>query len=157
MSHAPKGLIVVDLQNAFQPAQKVVDGIHNILGEYDVIIAMRFINMPGSLFESEIDFRRCYKDCPDAEFVIDLKATQIFDHVSYGLVPDQVEKIKAYGIERWDICGCDTHACVLSTCFSLFDVGIKINVLGDLCTSSDGDKMHRNALKIMERCFGTQK
>lgn len=51
------------------------------------------------------------------------------------------------------VIGFDTDACVLSTCFDLFNNDINFRVIADGCFSSGGKAMHRCGLEIMDRQF----
>lgn len=61
------GLILVDLQHAFSPDQKTVDNIATALHRYDFVIALRHVNKPNSIFETELNFTRCYEGDADAQ------------------------------------------------------------------------------------------
>ena len=148
------GLIVVDLQKAFRPPASMVEGIKTILPNYDVIIATQFLNRKWSLYETEINYTQCHIGSPEAEIVIPLSPKAVFDRFSYGVQPNHLQKLKQYPVQRWDIVGCDTEACVLATCYNLWDGGLKFRVLKDLCHSSGGPDCHEAALKIMARSFG---
>lgn len=52
-----------------------------------------------------------------------------------------------------DVIGFDTDACVLSTCFDLFNKGVPFRILANGCWSSGGAKMHKAGLSIMRRQF----
>lgn len=148
------GLIVIDLQHAFNPCETVVRHIADALPDYDYLVALRHINTPGSLFESELDFTRCYEGAADAELVIPLPGAVIFDHNSYGILPGQIETLRQFDVKRWDIGGVDTHGCVLATCFNLFDHHIRFRVLKSLCHSSKGENIQQASFDIMALCFG---
>ena len=53
-----------------------------------------------------------------------------------------------------DIIGCDSDACVLATCFALFDGGYQFKILTPYIYSTGGDVMHNEAYDIMVRNFG---
>lgn len=151
---APTGLIVVDLQKGFNPPAEQFEGIRAILGEYDVIIATQFFNKVWSLFETELNYTLCQRGSPESEIVIPLNPNLVFDRFGYGLNMHHIEKLKALPVMRWDVVGCDTEACVLSTCYDMWNYGIKFRVLKDLCTSSGGQECHDAAITIMKRSFG---
>lgn len=153
LANKPTGLILVDLQHAFHPDAAVVARIEQALSQYDFIVALRHINYPQSLFETELNFTRCYEGQPDAEIVIPLPGALVFDHASYGMETGQIEKLKAFEIDRWDIGGVDTHGCVLATCFNLFDHQVKFRVIKEYCHSSKGKDVQDAAFNIMELCF----
>lgn len=148
------GLIVVDLQRAFNPSPQLVSGIQDILSKYDIIVATQFLNKKWSLFETELNYKECQFGSTESEIVVPLRPKNVFDRYSYGLQPAHIERLREYPVQRWDICGCDTEACVLATCYNLWDNGIKFRVLKELCASSGGEQTHQAALTIMKRSFG---
>lgn len=148
------GLIVVDLQKAFRPSPDIVQGIAAILDQYDVVVATKFLNRQWSLYETELGYTQCQIGSPESEIVIPLRPKHVFDRFSYGVQAVHIETLKAYPVMCWDIVGCDTEACVLATCYNLWDNNIKFRVLKNLCHSSGGRDYHDAALKVMERSFG---
>lgn len=149
-----RGLIVVDLQAAFRPPAWQIAKIENILGNYEIVIATQFLNKVWSLYETELGYTRCQMGAPDSEIVIPLRPKLVFDRFSYGVQSSHIEKLKQFPVKRWDIVGCDTDACVLATCYNMWDNGIRFRVLADYCNSSGGKDVHEAALKIMARNFG---
>jgi len=148
------GLIVVDLQRAFGPPPELVENIRQILPEYGIVVATQFLNRPKSLYETQLNYTRCQIGSPESEIVIPLKPAAVFDRFSYGLQPVHIERLKQYPVASWDIVGCDTEACVLATCYNLWDYGIPFKVLKHLCYSSGGEEQQQAAFKVMERSFG---
>lgn len=148
------GLIVVDLQHAFSPPDDVVQGIAEILPQYDVVIATQYLNKKWSMFETELGYTKCQIGSRDAEIVIPLRPRAVFDRFSYGLQQDHIDRLKEFPVLRWDIVGCDTEACVLATCYNLWDNEIKFRVLKHLCHSSGGQECHEAGLTIMRRSLG---
>lgn len=151
---AQTGLIVVDLQQAFSPPPHIVQGIAEILPQYDVVIATKYLNKKWSLFETELGYTQCQIGSPESEIVIPLRPRAVFDRFSYGLLQAHIERLKEYPVRRWDIVGCDTEACVLATCYDLWDNDIRFTVLKHLCHSSGGQECHEAGLRIMKRSLG---
>lgn len=148
------GLIVVDLQHAFNPPPHLVEGIRTILPEYGIVVATQFLNKAKSLYETQLNYTSCQIGSRESEIVIPLKPKFVFDRFSYGLQPVHIEQLKSCPVASWDIVGCDTEACVLATCYNLWDNGIRFRVRKELCHSSGGIEQHEAALKIMKRSFG---
>lgn len=148
------GLIVVDLQHAFFPPPHIVEGIAAILPRYDIVIATQYLNKKWSLFETKLGYTDCQIGSHESQIVIPLRPRAIFDRFSYGLRPEHIAQLKRYPVLSWDVVGCDTEACVLSTCYNLWDSEIQFNVLKDLCHSSGGQEYHDAAMLIMGRSFG---
>jgi nicotinamidase-related amidase len=150
---AKTGLIVVDLQRAFSPPPDLVTGIQAILPRYDCVIATQYLNHPGSLFETELNYTKCQLGSRESEIVAPLNPVAVFDRYSYGLQKPHIDMLKKQGVDRWDIAGCDTDACVLATCLALWDNGIRFRVIKELCHSSGGAAVHAAALEILKRNF----
>ena len=55
--------------------------------------------------------------------------------------------------DKIDIIGCETDACVLATCFSLWDDGIDFNVLWNYVYTNSDIKI-KEIRKIYKRNFG---
>ena len=77
----------------------------------------------------------------------------VLDKRGYGLTAEQIEQLRAAGINKALVCGVDTDACVLGVVFTLFDAGIDCEVESQLCWSSTG--LHHEALTIVREQFGT--
>lgn len=132
----------------------MVEKIKNIRDGYDVVIATQFINPLWGRFEKILGYKECRLGSPESDIVIPLSPQKVFDRFSYGLQRPHVEALKEYPVRSWDIVGCDTEACVLATCYALWDANIDFRVLKELCYSSGGEALHRAALDIMKRSFG---
>jgi len=144
-------LLVVDLQPAFKLEpyySKLLDYIDEHRHEYDIVAATLFQNTEDSQF-----VRLCnYRETMDLE--------------SLDFKPDMVISKSTYGIgEKWcgyfdkllaniTVIGCDTDACVLSTCYDLFNNNNRFRVLTDYCYSTGGEACHKIGVSIMERNFG---
>ena len=148
-----KGLIVVDLQRAFSPPPALIEGIKKIREGYDCVVTTQFLNHPGSLFETELKYMACQLGSKESEIIIPLSPIAVFDRYSYGLQRPHIEMLKKQVVERLDIVGCDTDACVLATCFALWDNGVRFRVIEELCNSSRGQALHDAAIMIIKRSF----
>jgi len=149
-----KGLIVVDLQRAFLPPPAMVEKIRALLPEYTIVVATQFLNRPGSLYETRLNYARCQIGSEESEIVIPLRPQAVFDRYCYGLQAPHIAWLKKQDVAQWDIVGCDTEACVLATCYALWNNAIPFRVLAHLCHSSGGADLHDAALRVMERSFG---
>ncbi|MHB8116992.1 MAG: hypothetical protein ACYDCW_14155 [Acidithiobacillus ferrivorans] len=49
------GLLVIDLQYGFSPKPDLVERIRDAAQEYSVVVATRFVNLPGSLFRTRLN------------------------------------------------------------------------------------------------------
>jgi len=144
-----KTLLVVDLQKQFKGDKydKCLEYIEKHREEYDRIIATLFVN-DASINRNFIKKLK-FKDCRDAvvddiEFATDM----IIVKNGYGLQPGIFGKK-----DKIDIIGCETDACVLATCFSLWDDGIDFNVLWNYVYTNSDIKI-KEIRKIYKRNFG---
>lgn len=81
---------------------------------------------------------------------LDFTPEYVITHDGYS--PSRYIKFESEDVVH--VFGFDTDACVLSTCFDLFNSGVNFDIWTDLCWSSGGKKMHECGLSIMNRQFG---
>ena len=81
---------------------------------------------------------------------LQFKAHYVYEHSGYAIR----EYPKFRPNDKVVIVGFDTDACVLATCFDLFDLGVNFQILADGCWSSGGRSMHKYGLAVMRRQFG---
>ena len=146
-------LYVIDLQHDFVKGAdgryvytKCLEFINSHGADYDAIIAPVFIQNPTENinFARFIDYDGCKVYTP-LEFAPD----KIIYHSGY------TGYVNALNVnDQVDIIGFDTDACVLSTCFDLFNHNVNFRILSEYCYSSGGKNAHRAGLAIMKRQFG---
>ncbi len=146
-----KTLLVVDLQPTFKVEPyytKLLNFIEKNRDNYSKIIATRFVNNPDSIFVRKLG----YKDCEKAE-ELDFKADYIIEkNAHYDIRSGTIKELLSN--KNIDVMGADADACVLSTCFSLWNNDINFHILKDYIYSSGGDKYLEQAISIMSRNFG---
>lgn len=76
----------------------------------------------------------------------------ITTHVAYSCVEDGLVRL-LHGNTMTYIAGWESDACVLGTCFDLFDKGVPFRIVTD-CIASERQNAHEAALVIMNRNFG---
>ena len=81
---------------------------------------------------------------------LDYRADKYFLHSGYA--PITMDTLSQN--DRVTVVGFDTDACVLATCFDLWDKQVNLRILANGCYSSGGSKMHNAGLSIMKRQFG---
>lgn len=146
-----RGLLVVDVQTAFHPPSWLIAGIGAIVDRYAVTVATHFTNPPGSLYRTRLDWHGCG---PGAnQLVIPFFPDYIVEKTGYGLPAEEAARLAAMQVSGWDICGLETDACVLACAMSLWDAGVPVCILEDLCASPNAE-LHAAALKIAKRSFG---
>jgi len=63
-----------------------------------------------------------------------------------------LDQLRTY--RRVLVCGADTDACVLGVALGLFDAGVPIGVVTDLCLSAGGPAAHWAGLVVLHRQLG---
>lgn len=145
-----KILLVVDLQPSFKKEPEydsAIDFIRTHGSEYDTIIATRFINHVDSFFVSKLHYNECL-----TRDHLDFSPDKLIGKFGYGL--DLGRHYKLFNDAEVDIIGCDTDACVLSTCFQLWDHQIPFHILSPYVYSTGTKTVHNGAIAIMKRNFG---
>jgi nicotinamidase-related amidase len=154
--------VIVDVQHGFivpetaATVPSIAEYIERERGRYASVIATRFVNRPGSLYETERDWHAMM---PWAEVELLPEVARAADLVlsKHGLAPDPEEllpALRARDVQTAELCGFDTDQCVLATALLLWDAGIVPRVLADLCSSSGGPDMHEAGLAIARRAIG---
>ena len=129
-----KVLMVVDLQKGFMNQDNYVElseKIQTLLQRttYDKVIFTKFINKPGSMYEKFLKWSKLETQ-QEQDIAIDMpENSEIWEKYGYGLQRQDIEKIKAMNIDKVDICGLQTDACVYAISFQLFDNRIFPNIL----------------------------
>lgn len=160
-----KILIVVDVQNGFIKTQEHVDNTNQIValvksGKFDKIIATKFLNYTGSLYEKCFNWYELKtSDATDLYAPLKPFVYETFTKSTYNCVNDKfiellVQLNNGKLPERVYLCGLDTDACVLATAVGLFDNKIIPIVLEDYCFSTGGRQYHAAGLKCLERTIG---
>ena len=135
---------------------RILDFLGRERQRYVAVIATRFVNHRGSLYETERDWHLMMPSpstciVPDVEGAADLVVDK------HGLAPDPADLLPLLHrlrVRRVELCGFDTDQCVLATALLLWDAGIPPRVLADLCSSSGGPDMHQAGLAITRRSIG---
>ncbi|MBX3028549.1 MAG: cysteine hydrolase [Chloroflexi bacterium] len=158
----PVALVVVDVQQGFVVPEtqaivpRIVDHIEHARERYALVIATRFVNRPGSLYETERDWP-AMADRPATDLLPGVRAAADLVITKHGLAPrpeDLVPALRERDVERVELCGIDTDQCVLATALLLWDARIAPRVLAELCASSGGVDMHTAGLAIARRSIG---
>lgn len=155
-------LIVVDVQDGFVTDQTastvdlIVEHLARESPRYAQVIATRFINRPGSLYESQRDWHEMMAE-PRTRLVRAVAEAAGIVVTKHGLAPDPGDLLPILeqgGSHQVELCGFDTDQCVLATALLLWDAGIVPRVLEPLCSSSGGPDMHAMGLSVLRRAIG---
>ncbi len=157
-----RALVLVDLQEGFVTPDTqgtvplIADHVRRRGSSYAGIIATRFVNQPGSLYQAERDWHQMMPG-PETELVPQIRDVVDVVIPKHGLAPvpdDLLPVLHRMGVERVALCGFDTDQCVLATALLLWDAGIAPEVLAPLCSSSGGTDIHEAGLAILRRSIG---
>ena len=142
------GLLVIDLQYGFSPKPDLVERIRDAAQEYSVVVATRFVNLPGSLFRTRLN------DGHDGGAVIDVGHEIVLEKTGYGLDQAAINALREFPeITEWDLVGSRTGACIMACGFSLWDEGIPFHAIRDLCTV-EKESMSEVVDAVLQRQFG---
>ena len=156
-----KILLLIDVQEGFlnESTQQIPGDImrHIKSNAYDLVIATRFINKPGSLYQSELNMKdmtmvsnksKLVEGMGDCADIVLMKST-------YSSFTEDVSKLlEKYQMKEVYIAGLNTHNSILATVFNLFDRGIRPIVIENLCGSKLGKRTNDEVLDILRATIG---
>lgn len=154
--------MIVDVQRGFivpdtaSTVPAISEFVRRERHRYGLVIATRFVNRAGSLYETERDWHGMMSEedvalVPEVASVADVVVTK------HGHAPDPADlmsRLRGRDVQVVDLCGFDTDQCVLATALLLWDAGFVPRVLGALCASSGGTGMHETGLAVARRAIG---
>lgn len=160
-------LIVVDMQNGFVNSRSngVVEPLRDFLASWIKrglpVILTRFINLPGSQWETLIHWTRL-QESPETDLnpliagVVDGQPNvHIVDKTTYSsLNPEVLSILAELKPERLLLCGIASDGCVLKTAVDAFEQGFVPVVLKDLIASHAGQAVHEAGLLLISRFIG---
>lgn len=149
--------VVVDVQHAFDCpatvdlAAAITAAIRRQPGP---VYALVQTNPPGGPLRTLRGWHGAGTDS-ETRLLSPLNATgaAVYAKTGYGAAsPLPVDELRRYRTVY--LTGVDTDACVLATAYALFDAGVNVTVLTDLCWSAGGPDLHEAALTILRRQLG---
>lgn len=153
-------LLIIDMQKGFitKETQHVADNINNMLknNTYDTIIATKFLNYHKSPFVKHLQWEEMIDNNTDLLPPIELESDYIVEKYGYHCGQELIGIFKENHIDKIDIVGVDTDACVLANATYLFDKGFNITVYSKLCASTGGIDIHDAAIEILRRNIGAK-
>lgn len=124
---------------------------------------LNYINTEGHTKYDAV-YAAIYKNTSNKNMIRLVHWDQMQDIETIEFKPDEFWYHGGYSIGEYpwfqetdliDVIGFDTDACVLSTCFDLFNKDIPFRIIADGCYSSGGNSFHKAGLEIMKRQFNT--
>lgn len=146
-----KVLLVVDLQPSFilEPYySRVLDFIKENRSSFDIIAATRFQNTEASPFVRYLGWDEAME-----EETLEFKHDMLIVKNTCGIGVKWCNYFNRL-MANVTVIGCDTDACVLMTCFELFDNNVPFRVLTKHCYSTGGLSYHEAGIAVMKRNFG---
>lgn len=143
-------LLIVDLQQGFNPSNKLLTGIKAIIPSYNVIFQTQFL--PGNpLFNQRLNWD---PKTINSRLCLTIKGEILLPKTGYALCQEGILTItqKTKPLQEIHIVGLEIDACVLAAAFQLWDSQRTPIILYKLC---GGDKNRQPAIKIANRQFGT--
>lgn len=153
-------LVIIDLQAQFR-----YEGFDNLVanvirlvdfGWYDHVVSFKLCNDEDAPFYKLSGWEGCMdEDSRKIPESLVVRSERVFEkRTSSCCTSEFLEFLKENGITRCDLCGIDTHNCVLSSAFALFDLGIKVGLLSTCSSSRHHNDLHESAVAIFDHAFG---
>jgi nicotinamidase-related amidase len=160
-------LVVVDVQNGFvnSRSKAILPPLQKFLTSWVArglpVILTRFINVPGSQWETLIHWTRL-RDSPETDLhplVLGVVEGQpnvyVVDKTTYSSLNTEVLSVlDALKPDRLILCGIASDGCVLKTAVDAFEQGMIPVVLKDLTASHAGQAVHEAGLLLISRFIG---
>lgn len=144
-------LLVVDVQKEFVKDdvgkivyKRCIDYINACSVNYASVIAAVYKNTSSRNMHSLVHW-----DEMQTIKKLDFRPNKMYLHSGYSIG----DRLKFDDHSKVDVIGFDTDACVLSTCFDLFNMDVNFRILASGCWSSGGEAMHQHGLAVMKRQF----
>lgn len=166
-----KILLVVDLQKQFKDEngvyEKCLNYLYNNCQNYDCVLATYFSQTivngktdTNNLFIDKLHWDGC-KQCNVLDLGLDFSKITSSNMILVGkntyaphLRKYPFFKENAPNNIHFDIIGCDADACIMATCFKLWDLKIDFTVLTDYLYSNCKDVPYKYIIALLKRNFG---
>jgi nicotinamidase-related amidase len=154
----PSCLIIVDVQKGFVNAwtQAIPARVEALQDRFDLVLATRFVNPPGSPFRRLMDWPRFAPGSDEAELAFTPRAgTPVLEKAVYSALDTGLrDRLGRSGVRTVHLAGIATDNCVLKTAVDLFEAGWRPVVLEDCCASHGGPECHAAGLLVLRRLIG---
>ena len=142
-------IVIVDLQQRFDPNKKLLDAIKERAGEKKTVVQTKYTpdNQP---FAGGVG---CDQPIGGTDLLFPEIGT-IIEKTGYGLDTDGTKKLKQLigEAKEVEVCGMELDGSVLAICFQLWDMGIRPIPIFELC---GGQENRLEAQSISKHIFGT--
>lgn len=156
-------LLAIDIQQGFinPHTRHIPHRVARLIdhANYQSVIATRFVNTASSPWVRLMHWHGMTTVGEQALHpLISERATRTFDKTTYSAAtPDLLAMLRDTHCTGVDVCGLDTEACVLMTAATLFEHGIDVRVLTNLCASSMSLSAHRAGLTALRSLIGADR
>ena len=143
-------------ENSRSVVQRVKDLIHECARRGIPNVFTRFINSPGSPFETLIDWPHVTKE-PQIDIVNELEdlAQEIVNKHFYSAFSEEFDRlVQDRAWKTLIICGIATESCVLKTAADAFERNLRPIVIADACASDAGAQAHEAGLLVLKYLIG---
>lgn len=149
-------LIIIDLQEAFitqhstDLPERTKVFVERVGNKFDTVIRCAWVNDPTSNFYTELEYRGCYSKA-EQQLCIPEVGGVIMKRTAYSCVTEQMTDLLRPTDDIY-ICGLETDACILASCFDLFNRNYKFTVIKDL-VSTKCIEVQDAVFTLMQRNF----
>lgn len=151
-------LLIVDVQKGFitEATAHIPEIVEGLAGNYEAVIATRFINPHGSAYRRLIHWERFAPGSEDTQLAFTRPpGSALIEKFTYTCVDAGFRaRLEMMGTTEVHLCGIATDNCVLKCAVDLFEAGFRPVVLAGACASHAGADYHTWGLKILRRLIG---
>jgi nicotinamidase-related amidase len=141
-------LLIVDLQEAFQPPAWLVERIRDIARFVPAIASIELHDETNTPFAAQLGW------CPPIHDECLVKADRVFVKNGYKQSAEAIQYLKREAPARVLVCGVQTDTCVLAAGFDLFDAGLRPTLVTDLTVGSSLDRSGDLGIRLWRHHFG---
>lgn len=155
-----KALIVIDVQNYFvneYTAELPLKIYHHLKKHsWPHLLFTKMVNRPDSLFVKRLGWKKCFGP-PDTDIHKILlpfaKQKTVFEKKTYSIFKCDplLQFLQKNKIQKIQLCGMDTDACILASVYDGFDLGYEVTILSELTASHYGEVFKEAALRIIKK------
>lgn len=152
-------LAIIDVQIGFvnEATRHIPDIVQSLQNPFDLVVATRFENIPGSPFRDFLGLERFAPGMPETALAFTPREdARIAVKHAYSAASEDLKRAGKEAGGTVYLCGIASDNCVLATAVDLFDSGLRPVVIADACASHAGPRYHEAALMILKRMIGEE-